>query len=223
VISLREAIDSAQAAIFRRQAEEAESAGLTVDQLEAVRLEAEKTEKRRAAILRSGILVTATDVDLIARSQFQWTAAAEWVRRWAANSEARPILVLCGSVGRGKTFAAAVGIASAGRGIAIKAPELAARVSPMPTELERRVDLRQQLLVLDDLGAEADPRNARWSDSFFRFVESRALYGRTIITSNLLRVQFRDRYDPRVIDRLNSNARAIEVTGESMRKGGGGL
>jgi len=172
--------------------------------------------------------ITAKDKELILRESYRETEAVRIVRQWWKQraTEERPILVLCGGTGAGKTMACALAIVDHGKGVAIESQNLPKRVDPWTSEIiagAREVDLSHSLIVLDDLGTEGKPPGDRWSRAFHGFVSARLSHGRTLITTNLKRAEFRQRYDARVIDRLNSGARAIELTGQSLRKGGAGL
>ena len=134
---------------------------------------------------------------------------------------ARRWLVLCGAIGVGKSWAAyeqAVEFGD-GRASVMRSADL---VSVMKTqEGRRRVDLARAL-VLDDLGTERDPRDSWWAECFGTFVDEREARV-TIVTTNLPRAAFRERYDARIIDRLNACAVAYEFSGPSLRTKGAGL
>ncbi len=211
-----------------REAQEAEAAekGTTPEELAGERQRLNKRKERAHALIGSGLLVDAADVDLIADSTFEVTPAIEFVKKWAERPDAPRILIMCGNVGIGKTFAAGVAIASAGGANAVKSIELATRVHPFAADLARGVvplDLKHPFVVLDDLGTESDQRERRWSEAFALFVEHRQMYGRTLITTNLRRTQLRRRYDRRIVDRLNACGRAVDLAGESRRAKRGGL
>lgn len=220
------AAQSAQDASEARDAELAAERGMTVDAMHEQRAAQDEAERRAETLRRSGIAITAGDIVTIAAGRFATTRTVEVVARWTESTTVRPILILCGSAGIGKTFSAAVAIAAYGNGLSLRAPELAARLAPMPAEREAgltQIDLAARLLVLDDLGFERDPKASRWADALLRFVDERALYGKTIVTSNLRKAEFSERYDRRVIDRLNASSHAIEFNQSSMREKGAGL
>ncbi len=222
--TLKEVMSEAFKAQQKMLAEDAKAKGVKPEQLLAHDAAQAEYEKRRAAILRSGIMVTRTDVDMIAAQRSKRTAAVDDLATWLGSKDTLPICLLCGQHGTGKTFAAAVAIASAATGYVVKAHALGRLVNPTWNEVQtghERIDLRHSLIVLDDLGAEAQPKHPRWSESLFEFLEHRALYGRTIITTNLRANQLVGRYDGRSIERLDANSHVIELSGESMRKRGG--
>ena len=214
-------------AISLREADAAEK-GISLEELEKRQAEAERRARIEGILNRSRIEITAKDKELILRESYRETEAVRIVRQWWKQraTEERPILVLCGGTGAGKTMACALAIVDHGKGVAIESQNLPKRVDPWTSEIiagAREVDLSHSLIVLDDLGTEGKPPGDRWSRAFHGFVSARLSHGRTLITTNLKRAEFRQRYDARVIDRLNSGARAIELTGQSLRKGGAGL
>lgn len=224
--SLKTVVDRAMKAQLAAQEADAAEHGTTPELLEGERQRLNRRKARAYALVGSGLLVKAADVDLIADSTFEVTPAIERVKSWAERPDARRILVLCGGLGIGKTFAAGVAIASAGGAMAVKSMELGIRIRPFAADLAAGVvplDLKHSLIVLDDLGTEADHRERRWAEAFALFVEHRQMFGRTLITTNLRRTQIRRRYDSRIIDRLNACAHAVELAGESRRASGGGL
>lgn len=156
-------------------------------------------------------------LDGIPRGEYRRTKAVDHVLRWI-SSEGR-VLVLCGGVGVGKTFAAAVALWEHDRGAACKAGDLPMRWDPWGDEANHYERLGRGFTVLDDLGEEDG--NARWLDAFGRWVDARhAADHRTIITTNLRRADLRKRYGDRVADRLNDCAKAVEIAGETMRRKG---
>ena len=182
----------------------------------------------RSALLRaSRVCVTSEDLEHLVRGDIRDTVATKHVRKWADGIRDRVektprFLLLCGGVGVGKTFAAALAIVELGFGVAVRAPELGQRVDPWRHELKdgvQRLDLTQGLIVVDDLGTErAD--DSRFADAFARLVDERQASRYMLITTNLTRALIRPRYGDRIADRLNHSGLAIEIAGESMRKKG---
>jgi len=73
-------------------------------------------------------------------------------------------------------------------------------------------------VVVDDMGVETK------ADFAAALCELLDRAGHTvIITTNLTKVRFRERYDLRLLDRLNDTARAIDLPEKSMRKQDGGF
>lgn len=207
--------------------EQAAARGVKPEEVDALEEEDRRREDRMKALVRSGVALPVEDLARIASDELAETEPLDLVQRWWGADLERPILLLCGAVGVGKTLAAAWAVAACGGGSVIHAPELARRILPTRTEIETGFDpvnLRTSLLVLDDLGTEADAGGARWSEAFALLVERRIMVGRTIVTSNMGRKQFRPRYGDRIASRLNAHAYVVELREKaSLRKTGGGL
>lgn len=131
-------------------------------------------------------------------------------------------LALLGAVGRGKTLAAVRVLAWAARkgysGAFTTAAAFARLGYDDGKEIERLSSVR--LLVLDDLGSEhLTPFGmSQLEDLFRRRLATPGL--RTVITSNLSRVDFRARYGERVTDRLAEVGVSHVATGPSLRRRG---
>ena len=172
-------------------------------------------------LVASGVPLGKGDDVLLATGKYLATDATRAVDRWLASDD-KPALMLCGGVGVGKTFAAAVALMRT-RGTFCRAADLPRRVEPWRgEETADRLDLDVPLIVLDDLGAEGEAQH-RFGSALFRVVDERQTAGRLLITTNLPRAGIRERYDARVVDRLNACCVAFELRGESMRPKSGGL
>lgn len=218
--NLKDTIAKALAARESAQAEEAGRRGITTEQLEDSQRAAKGRQDRVEAIMRSGILVAGDDVGLIAGSSFKRTRALEAVTDWAGQADGPRFLILSGGVGAGKTFAAATAIASFGGGVAVRSQNLARRIYPTYADTVagfERLNLRNSILVLDDLGMEAHRLSTTWVEAFAEFIEQRIMFGRTIITTNLRWPELAKRYGARATDRLKSHATVAELSGKSMR------
>lgn len=135
----------------------------------------------------------------------------------------RPFVVLAGPIGVGKSVAAAVlareFIEKHGGGWVIwrHAGELA-RIGHFD---EERAKAREQcdLLVVDDLGTEFLDNNswlaAQLEVLFYQRHGNRRL---TVVTTNLTALQFRERYSPRLVDRIRELGAFVETGGESLRE-----
>lgn len=138
-----------------------------------------------------------------------------WVVRQAADPMVRPIFVLFGDPGLGKTVAAAWLLMSEG-GRYIEAEELrrlhAAQWGEEREEYRRVIGKR--VLVVDELGTEER------SVAVIHDVVNKRQSGRlTLMIGNLSWETFRQRYDVRTVDRLREVAAMAELTGESLRRG----
>lgn len=221
--------EAIEACLARAQAAleaEARERGVTVDEVQGERDRALAARDRMKALIRSGIMLPTDDLSRLAIDDLDRTEPLDFVQRWWRSHVDRPILIVCGKVDSGKTVAAGWAIGAAKTGEVVHAPELARRVSPHHFELElgsHPVRLNRSLLVLDDLGTESTGK-ARWSEAFALFVENRLMHGRTLITSNLTREEFRPRYGERIASRLNAHSYVVEVQSKaSLRATGANL
>lgn len=88
-----------------------------------------------------------------------------------------------------------------------------ALVSAIEHDYDAAAPRLHRFVVIEDLGRETRPE---FVESFCELLDRD---GHTLlITTNLTRKQMRERYEPRVIDRLNDRAEAFDVPGESMRR-----
>lgn len=171
-------------------------AGITEEQHEANVLAEEKRarEEQRARMeqeARSDLLdrmrgrITDDVAKRIATGTLADTASLQAVRAWLAAP--KPMLVLTGGVGTGKTVAALWGLTQV-RGDLVYARDLARRHEVWGSDRDygvRPIDLRHRLIVLDDLGTEAT-EDRRFAPALDELIDSRQGGGlRTIITTNL--------------------------------------
>lgn len=194
--------------------------------VERERVERQRGDEERAREERYRQLVAwgvpHRDVRLIATTSLWRTAALSAVKRPFG------ILVLSGSTGCGKTTAAAWWLADEGP---VAGERYRQPLAPMFLSVARfgslsRFDetrMRQawlaRKLVLDDLGAEyADERGA-----FVQLVDAivNERYANElplVITTNLSREEFRERYGERVADRIRHDGRFISTSEPSLRR-----
>lgn len=212
----------------RERARRAAELGVSVDELEEhlerAKREAEAREVCRRWIARYRDQLPLEMLESVFHGRLRASAAMERARAWLATS--KPVLILCGGTGTGKTYAAVDALCRAGRGEFARAMDLPRRVDPWEHELSlgyRPMPLGfRGLLVVDDLGATAE--NSRVHEALIRVLEARQDPGRrTLITTNLGRRDIRPKYGDRVADRLNALAVVAEVSGPSMRPQGAGL
>jgi DNA replication protein DnaC len=191
----------------------------TRDSLEAIGPPEDPEIQRRvdaeAALTRCGLPMPYRKIKPLACGDYADTRSIKAVRRWIEARNAKPILVLGGPVGTGKTFAALAGIAMRRAGYFVRAADIARHVDPWTHEAGHKPILWSRFLVVDDLGTEnADPR---WLSCLDRLIDSRSEAGRTIITTNLQAAEARGRYGDRIWDRLRGRGYWIQVEGESLR------
>jgi DNA replication protein DnaC len=138
--------------------------------------------------------------------------AIKAVRRWVQTSI--PILVLCGSVGTGKTVAIAEAGAILGGGLCVSPTRL---YRECRSENTSTAIYKSHLVALDDLGIEH--LSGPFMEVFQDWIDMRRVFGRTLISTNLNPRALQLRYGDRVWDRLRSDGVLVELSGASMRKG----
>lgn len=193
----------------------------TADQFDAyeIGLEQAAIEANRATLKAQGVperlrdsLDEITDTPLVIR-----------VRRWLEGDRRAWCLVLAGSVGCGKSTAAAVWLwETLEPGVVTRRWYSAARVAAMGRydgSVDALVDARA--LVLDDLGAEFADRPGNSAERLdYILTEREAAYRPTLITTNLNADAFAKRYSERIVDRIRAAAPAggfFEHAGPSLR------
>lgn len=237
-------IEAAQAEVMARAEREAAAAGLTVDELwarqRATDEAAERQARHLAASQERADRISAISPGLTAEmaqavTQGALTDGPEWsahahVRRWLADPASRPVLILAGGTGTGKTVACAWALAKLG-GEYVRAIDLPKRFEPYRGEAEPLNVAAHELLVLDDLGTEtrtAEGRpDRRFMPAFYDIVDQRQgvmrrgtrwLPRRTLITTNVKRTEFRSKYpDERILSRLRQSASWVSLEGADMR------
>lgn len=204
--------------------------GLTPEQHEAAILAAEdrariesahqaESEARRSVVERFGNRLSDRARQALLDGSLLPTPALDAVSRWLAARQ-RPVLVLTGGVGAGKTLAALWALTRV-PGDLVPARELARRHDPWGEDRQAGVkplDLRHRLLVLDDLGTERE--DARFMPALEDVLDSRQSGVRTLITTNIKPKDIRARYGDRFADRLREVATSVQVETQSMRGGG---
>lgn len=258
---MSEMIRGVMDAIDARDAQEASALGISIDELHEQRAaeESERAAEERARELfelrserispmRAGL--TPVIANAICRGEISETETIAEVRRWLADPDSRPIMVLTGFTGTGKTVAAAWALGQVG-GEYVRAVQLAERHTPYSGDIARNVrpldPSAGELLVLDDLGTErrnsSGDRDPRFMPALFDVIDQRQgsmrrgtrwIQRRTLITSNLSIARFREEYakDERIASRLAQSARVhgcgkvdlrraeVVNNGRNMRRGG---
>lgn len=191
-----------------------------------------------------------TDESLILHDRCEPTMALEAVRRWVGKwsnvhsaSVTRPVLILAGPPGIGKSVAAAWAVAEVGARY-VRFPELiedhrAFQRKAGIRELEHERDMfatkyvRPGFVVLDELGIEGERDAEAAKEALAYFVEKRQLWHqRTLMLTNKSNAELLARfetgqYDQRTLDRLrrllitadvDENRIALDLKGRSMRR-----
>jgi DNA replication protein DnaC len=142
-------------------------------------------------------------------------ATIEWWRK-----REKPILVLVGSTGLGKTVAM-LRCNFVRSGQVVAAPWLARRLDPWHTDAHQPapselLDLRTPVMGLDELGTEI--RNSRFESALDTFIGMRlSMSRRTVITANFDTAAGLEVYGERFISRMHQNAKIIRITGDDQR------
>lgn len=196
---------------------------------EMQRMEYEAREKkiqdiivqRQERLKSSGVInhITKTMAFRIVRNKADDTKFLSTVKKWIANRDSKiSFFVMFGTVGRGKTVASAYWL-SRMRGLYTQARQLervfAAQYGPYIEEQDRILNTKN--LVIDDLGLEQNPQT--FCGSLVEIIDYRqGSNKKTILTTNLTRKQFNDRYpDPRLHSRL-SRCVFVGDSGPDMRR-----
>lgn len=142
----------------------------------------------------------------------------------AELSLSRPVLLLCGSPGCGKTLASVRGLGDAlehsavTSGLFVKSFELSRLSMFAPEDKARMASLsRTRFLILDDLGAEMLHDGMR--PMLDELIDARYQNGsRTILTTNLDPQAFKARYGERIADRIREVGRVVLCGDKSLRR-----
>jgi DNA replication protein DnaC len=190
------------------------------DEAEDDRRQARAAERQRR-LDALALPVTAADERLLLTDALRAdvSRALPAVRSWLASPDSPPWIVLCGSVGRGKTLAAAWALLEHG-GRYVGARELERlRMAAFGPELARFEQLLSgRLVVIDDLGREDSAE--RMTSALLDAVDARRrAKTRTIAIANLSRKQLEARYaDDRLWSRLHECARFVADAGDDLRR-----
>lgn len=184
--------------------------------------EAQRKRNQRWRDLRAlGLPLTERDEYALLDETLAETAMLRTVRLWRENPNSKPMLVLCGPVGRGKTIAAAdalVNCEAPKRYVGARELERIsmAKFGDAQEAYEQLLHIR--FLVIDDLGREDDL--GRMQTALLDAVDMRRRTGLlTILATNFSRKSFEQRYsDARLQSRLAECAQWFADAGEDMRR-----
>lgn len=213
-----------------RDQAEAEQRGISVEQLHArrereleQRREAEREDRIRQAREDAHdrarkLPITDADMRAIAFGELDETEPLKAVRAWLETDV--PILVLGGTVGRGKTVAACWAVvAKHGRYMRARAFERLFAHRYGEEELaEQERFMRSPLVVVDDIGGREDTPEGLGAYLLDLVDERRHARTRTILITNQPRKVFEERYpDPRIHSRLKQSATWAITRGDDLR------
>ncbi len=158
--------------------------------------------RRRAAVRALNMPIEDADVELLAGDAFEEKAPAAAIREWCASG--KPLLILSGTTGTGKTLAAARELLRTG-GKYIAARDVSRLfLAQFGEEAEQARALIEVagLLVLDDIGREKN--HEAMQTGLIELLDYRRRDGRrNIWITNLPRVEFTKRYsDERLLSRI---------------------
>jgi DNA replication protein DnaC len=188
------------------------------DASKAQREKHEKDEARWAMIRRFKLPITEADEQRLFNRTVEDRGMVQAVRRWEASD--KPWIMLAGTVGRGKTIAAADALVRRERGRYVAARELervfAARYGAEVEQQEAICNI--PFLVIDDIGRERDADGMK--DALLEVVDRRRGRMRTIAITNMHKAAFVERYaDVRLHSRLDESAAWYAEKGDDMRRG----
>jgi DNA replication protein DnaC len=169
----------------------------------------DQLEQRTAAMDRFQVRIDQRARQSIIEDRVDNTRAIQAVRHWLKDR--RPILVLCGSIGCGKTFAGAFAAAHIGGAEHMSAAELVKSKwgkNPMPK--------MAAFLLFDDYDTQRG--GDAFDESFFELMDARCNVGRTVITSNLSRDEFLGSLSPRLRSRFMHKSVSVDIGGEDRRE-----
>jgi DNA replication protein DnaC len=169
--------------------------------------------------------VTAADREAIVAGNLRLqTHSLATVQAWLDRYQGRrpgahvPMVVLYGPKGVGKTVAGSWLIAEEG-GLYVSALQLCKRlISGHWRDTDWAIEvLGSRAVVLDDVGTE--PRGEDAVAALYEFVNRRQALGRglTLITTNLTRAEFAERYGERTVDKIMHSGRFVEAKGNDLR------
>lgn len=145
--------------------------------------------------------------------------AIDLVRRWmdarrAKSAKWRPILVMLGGTGCGKTSAAAWSCAwHAGSYTKTRALEMAHRAMFGAESQAWQSLMRANMLVIDDIAREPDAHAVAAFEDAIDERQSRP----TIVTGNITKAELAQRYGGRVASRLAESGAVVWLDGQDMR------
>lgn len=193
--------------------------------VDAATIEAERARQaERDRVARFAKLVAhgvpAKDIERIAAGgELLETDAMKAARAYLAQRE-RPILVLSGTRGCGKTFAASWIATETAGSVRFLTAHRFSRLDRFTEKVMRPIE-ECDLLELDDVGMEYADEKGAFASKFDGIVDARyAAKRRTVITTNIPPKEIPSRWGERAADRLRESGIVVGITGASLRGGG---
>lgn len=133
----------------------------------------------------------------------------------AALSEGRRMVLMLGKPGTGKTLAACNEVLRLPGAFYVRADHYAELASQFETKRDARVIQGKTSLVIDDIGTEPE-RQGHLIEALVSMRYDDSIHCTTILTSNLTRQEFWDRYGIRVSQRIGDyrHSRMVHCTEE---------
>jgi hypothetical protein len=190
-----------------------------------IEAERERQHAYRTRLRASGALVKPEMAIAIVSGTLEQTQSVVVVQAWLDVAHGRIVrrdgrrpcvLVLSGSIGVGKTVAAAWALAMEG-GDYTTADELPERMFPGRYRRYEAKPFGGAVAVVDDVGTE---ESKDFGAALLKLIDVRMHRARslTILTSNLSKAQWTRRYDLRLMDRLEEAGAFVEFEEQSMRR-----
>lgn len=204
---------------FQRRAMLAEAWERDAQLAEAERQSRAAASARKERLLASGARLTDAMVSAVVQDGLRATEPLTVARTWWTD-RTRPVLLLSGGTGTGKTIAAAALVAAHYRAHWCRADDLVRTFAGFFGDAAARQQALKSspLLVIEDLGVELDAE--RMLPALLEVLDDRlsAAQHPTVITTNLNKKQIRERYpNARLFSRLREHAQWVALTGEDMR------
>lgn len=176
--------------------------------------------RERACAAAHGRITDAVRVQILHGEPLPTTKAVEAVDAWRGGK--KPILVISGGTGCGKTVSTVLAMAACSERVQfVRAIRIGAHFERWGSDRDDKIpalDMDCGLLVVDDLGQEL-VEDRRTMPALEEIVDYRqSLRTRTIFTTNLTPAQIKERYSERFRSRLTQNAELAQVEGSDLRR-----